>query len=396
MQIDELRSELTTLADELEPFEGNVNTLHRRERRRRIIASSVVGALVVVVGAASFVIARHADAGRVHVAAQGSKEVPAAEITHFDVIVVPATADVQRILDASPLVARYARLARGVRTAAPDARNLLEHVLATPLCALESSDGFEVQAVTPGSNLQIVLAQALAGHATAYDVSETVGSDFEIFLKVGATRVQLAHVRNVLSTDRKVETTRELTPADAYEVFKKDFADQPGLVLGTKPSDLPASFRVNLDPGASIDAAAARYGALDGVDTVITRPSHLFVPLVQLAQPVSACVSRETPTTGLADRRGATDMVKNDPPILIDHVGAYTWQSSVVLPTAPVEVASSRHVDGVALIRDFRSRVIAVPGGFSYKITWTVENYTGAPHVTLTAVAQKTSTLPGG
>jgi hypothetical protein len=31
-QIDELRSGLTTLSDEMEPFEGDVPVLHRRER----------------------------------------------------------------------------------------------------------------------------------------------------------------------------------------------------------------------------------------------------------------------------------------------------------------------------------------------------------------------------
>src|SRR5207247_3482495 len=98
MQIDELRGELTTLADEIEPFEGDVRSLHRRGRRRRIVRSSLVAAFALVVAASTVVVARHRDDGRVRVTSAGSKEVPSVQIAHVDVIVVPATPAVQDVL----------------------------------------------------------------------------------------------------------------------------------------------------------------------------------------------------------------------------------------------------------------------------------------------------------
>ena len=115
MQIDELRGELATLADEIEPFVGDVRALHRRQRRRRVVTSSFAVALAVVV-AVSVIALSHRDNGRVHVAA-GSKEVTPAQMSHVDAIVVPANPDVEKILDASPIVVHYARIPRS-RTAA--------------------------------------------------------------------------------------------------------------------------------------------------------------------------------------------------------------------------------------------------------------------------------------
>ena len=107
MQIDELRSELTRLAEEIGPFTGDVHELHRRQRRRRVVTSSLLVVLIVVAGASTLtVLARHHDSTH-NVTAVGPKGVSAAEISRVDVIIVPANPAVQDVLGASPLVAYY-------------------------------------------------------------------------------------------------------------------------------------------------------------------------------------------------------------------------------------------------------------------------------------------------
>jgi hypothetical protein len=280
MQIDELRGELTTLADEIEPFEGDVRSLHRRERRRRIVRSTLVAAFAVVVATSTVVVARHRDDGRVRVTGAGSKEFPLAQVSHFDVIVVPATPAVQDVLDASPVVGRYARLPRSVRPLT----KLFEPTtpLLAPVCGLVRSDGFAVQAMTPGSDIRKILARDLAGRATTYDVSDSLRYDIQLFLKVGASSRQVESVRAVLASDRDISWFQFVSQTDAYEIFKKDFADQPALVESTKPSDLPASFRIDLKPGSSVETTAQRYERLDMVATALAGAN------VSLFQPTSA------------------------------------------------------------------------------------------------------------
>jgi len=284
MRIDELQGELSTLADEIEPFEGDMQSLHHRERRRRVVVRSLAAALAVVVAVSMVVVVRHRDDGRVRVTGAGPKEVPLAQLTHTDVIVVPATPAVQKELEASPLVGRYALLPRGFRFVLSGAGDAT-----SALCALESQNGYAVQAAGPGSDIAQVLRAKVGGQATVFDVSYYFGVDMEVFLRVGASDAQVAAVRARLESDPDIAFVRFVSRADAYAIFKKDFADQPRLIQGTKPSDLPVSFRVDLAPGASLPSTAARYNSVDGVDTVVTHEGSQLVPRVRPAQVRTAC-----------------------------------------------------------------------------------------------------------
>jgi hypothetical protein len=261
MQIDELRSELTRLADEIGPFEGDVHALHRRERRRRTVTSALVAVVIVVVGASAMAVLRHRDEGAGTVTAAGSKEVSSADISHVDVIVIPASPAVQHVLGSSPLVARYALAPRAVRLAS----------LFTPsgaaLCALERSRGFAVQASSPGSDIAQILSRDLAGRATVYDVSDSLAfADFGLNLRVGASSRQVEAVRAALTSDPDVRSFRYLTPADEYEAFKKlEGPSNPVLVQTVKPSAFGGSFQIMLRPGSSVETTAQRYAHLDGV-----------------------------------------------------------------------------------------------------------------------------------
>jgi cell division protein FtsX len=281
MQIDELRSELTSLADEIEPFAGDAATLHHRQRRRHLVISSLVVAVAVVV--ASSVAVMHNRAGdRVRISGAGSKEVAAADITHVDVIVVPATPALQQALDTSPLVVRYALVPRGLRMSAPSL--LVTTRVRGAMCSLESRDGYAVQTTTvAGVDAPLLLGPTVASE-TVHDVSDTYGFDLEIFLGVDTPTTQVNSVRVALTSDPAIASFRYVSQGDAYDIFKREFADQPSIVQGTKPSDLPPSFRIDLTPNAPRQSTIERYQQLRPVATVISHNvSEILAPTTSLS-----------------------------------------------------------------------------------------------------------------
>ena len=75
MNLDELKHGLTTLADEMEPFVGDMPALHRRVRGRRVAVSLVAAAVVAALAAATLAVTHNPRRGRIHVAGVPSKEV---------------------------------------------------------------------------------------------------------------------------------------------------------------------------------------------------------------------------------------------------------------------------------------------------------------------------------
>jgi hypothetical protein len=277
MNLDDLKRGLTTLSDEMDPFEGNVRALHRRERRRRVAVSSIAALVVVAIAVATVAIARNGDSGKIHVAGVPSKEVTPAEITHIDAIVVPASPAVKAALDASPLVGRYALIPGADRSWLSPLLTATEPVKSA-LCLLQTSNGYAVDAVIPGSSFDDGLARALAGTATV-TVTDQYRTDAEFFMKVNASTQQVAAVLAALTVDPDVQSFKFISKNDAYTIFKKDFADQPALVDSTKPSDLPESFRVMVKPGRPLATVVERYKHREGVDTTITPAvGWLFLP----------------------------------------------------------------------------------------------------------------------
>ncbi len=267
MNLDELRNGLTSLTDEMEPFEGNVRALHRRERRRRIAVSLIAAVVVVAIVVATVAITR-GKSGKIQVASIPSKEVSSDRITHIDAIVVPASAAVKEVLDRSSLVARYALIPAADRSG-PSLSLMTTQPVMSALCKLQTSDGYAIDAVTPGPNFENGLARALAG-AASVTVTDQYSTDAEVFLQVGIAREYSMAIQGRLASDPDVQSFEYVSTTDAYEIFKRDFADQPALVQSTKPSDLPESFRITVKPGHSVAVVVDRYGHQDGVDTTIT------------------------------------------------------------------------------------------------------------------------------
>jgi hypothetical protein len=98
------------------------------------------------------------------------------------------------------------------------------------------------------------------------------GVEAEIFMNVDATDAQINAVRTMLDDDPSVATYEFLSKQDAYEEFKRIFADQEQLVESTNADALPTSFRVTPTADATFNENHV-YNGLVGVNEVLTAES---------------------------------------------------------------------------------------------------------------------------
>jgi cell division transport system permease protein len=118
----------------------------------------------------------------------------------------------------------------------------------------------------------ILLVSAVVDHGTQ---QWKHGIELEIFMKVGASKANVDAVETSLKANPQVKSYKHLSQQDAYDIFKKDFADQPALVESTKPSDLPESFRVAPVKAEQTQILADTYTNQPEVDTVITAAKQI-------------------------------------------------------------------------------------------------------------------------
>ncbi|MDP9333973.1 MAG: ABC transporter permease [Actinomycetota bacterium] len=118
----------------------------------------------------------------------------------------------------------------------------------------------------------ILLVSATVDHGTQ---QWKHGIELEIFMKVGSAKKQVQVIEKELKADPQVKSYKYLNQQDAYNIFKKDFADQPALVESTKPSDLPESFRVEPQRAELTAPLALRYEGQQNVATVITAAQQI-------------------------------------------------------------------------------------------------------------------------
>jgi cell division protein FtsX len=274
MRTDELRTELQQMADELEPFHGDVLAVRRRQRRHQLLIGVAAALAFVLTISGAVAIANRGD-NKV-VVGDAKKELSARSLRHVDVVVVPSSNDVQRVLEDSALVAAYAGLPRGAlysALSAPDGDSNLfaSGDIRAAACRLQRDEGFAVQAATIDSDITGALQRELGGRARVYDISEGNDSDVELFMRVGATPAQIAGISRALSADAQVARFVFVNHQAAYDEFKRIFKDQPSLIQSTKPTDLPTSFRLYLNDPASADHLIRRYEQRPGIDTAIRR-----------------------------------------------------------------------------------------------------------------------------
>ncbi len=93
-----------------------------------------------------------------------------------------------------------------------------------------------------------------------------------------ATPEQVEAVNASLDGDADVLTVRFESKQEAYERYLDRYADEPDLLDLVEPGDLPASFRVRVRDGVSVEEFAARHGVLPGVESVVADPDDVPLP----------------------------------------------------------------------------------------------------------------------
>jgi hypothetical protein len=91
----------------------------------------------------------------------------------------------------------------------------------------------------------------------------------EIFLPIGASTANREQLAAKIAADDRLTDVRFMSQDDAYEEFKRDFADQPDLVASTSPDVLPESFRVTLVDPDDATAVERDYSANSSVDAAV-------------------------------------------------------------------------------------------------------------------------------
>jgi len=108
--------------------------------------------------------------------------------------------------------------------------------------------------------LQLVVANVTSTWEGKVEVS--------VFLRNDITEGELDDLRSDLAGMQEIETFTYVSKDQAYEAFKKQFADQPELYEVLPKDSLPASFRIGLVDASQAEEVAARVDGSPGIDEV--------------------------------------------------------------------------------------------------------------------------------
>ena len=290
MQTEELRAELTELANEVDAFDGDLPAIRRRVARRRVASASVAIVVIAAVAVGAVALTR-SNPNRIDIA-HSVKEVGLSDLPRFDAaVVLPAhattqdVAHVQSVLDDSTAVLRYSTLpVRTLAFALSMSPSANIKALRGRVCADPSTRSFAVELSRSDSHAERHLEAALGTNATL----QTMGRPFdvEVFMQVHATTTQVATVRQRLELDPAVSSLTFISHQDAYDQFKQEFADQPELIRNESPAGLPESFRITLRDDVRPAGVAQNVRGLPGVDqvTTATKYSPTGIPGISLQE----------------------------------------------------------------------------------------------------------------
>jgi cell division protein FtsX len=282
MHTDELRAELAELANDVDPFAENLPAIRRRVARRRALIGSIA-TIVSIALIVSVVVVTRSSPSQIHVAGT-EKQTPIEKLPRVDALVVlpagatQADADaVTTILDSTSAVERYSALAPSTLARAlgllpsRGAKTVRGQVCSN----LDAARGYAMELARAVPQAPARLESALGSHATSF-FTKSATADAEVFMTVNAPESQVAAVREHIAATPEIAKSTFLDHQAAYREFAKLFADEPGLVAQAKSAELPESFRIQVEDGASIAAVAQQLRGLPGVDSVNTPDLTLF------------------------------------------------------------------------------------------------------------------------
>ena len=355
MHTDELRAELADLADEVEPFSGDVGAVRRRVNRSRITTTGT--AIVVAAAALTGVVAlTHSRSNHVQVV-HSAKDVQLTQLSRFDAAVVlpsdATAADAERVkarLDATPAVVQFATLP--APTLAYDlkfSRTATAAALKTRVCANPSTQSFAVTLARATPDAQNVLTAAIGADATVQSLRRKV-ADVEVFMQVKASDAEILAVRERITADPDIVNNTFIDHQAAYADFKELFASQPVLIQNETPEMLPESFRLDVRDGIDLQTVADRYQGWAGVGQVILgTPTSWLVPQTR---PIGEEEVFMRVKATNAQIQAVTEQLRRDPRVAsyryIDHAHAYaeftqlfSEQPTVIASTPPASLPTS-------------------------------------------------------
>jgi len=102
------------------------------------------------------------------------------------------------------------------------------------------------------------------------------GVELEIFMRVDASQSEVQALGQDLAANKaEIKSCTFLNHQDAYNEFKKIFADQPALIESTTPDVLPESYRCAPITASLTQKVADENQGKPGVDTVVTAQAQV-------------------------------------------------------------------------------------------------------------------------
>jgi cell division transport system permease protein len=92
--------------------------------------------------------------------------------------------------------------------------------------------------------------------------------DLAVFLRDDITEPELESLRDDLDATAGVESFTYLSKEEAYQEFKDLYSDRPEIYETVPEDSLPASLRVDVEDGASIEEVALAVNGAPGIDDV--------------------------------------------------------------------------------------------------------------------------------
>ncbi|UQU64206.1 permease-like cell division protein FtsX [Couchioplanes caeruleus] len=108
---------------------------------------------------------------------------------------------------------------------------------------------------------------------------ESGASDVAIFLGAEATDRQRSALGAALRGDPRVAELQFENRQQAWERFRRLWADSPDFVAAVSPSQLPESYRLRMVDRSQYRGLLATYAAMDGVQDVVGRVCPASAPI---------------------------------------------------------------------------------------------------------------------
>ena len=184
---------------------------------------------------------------------------------------------------ADPGEMAHAAIVQGGRVRRRRRQTAVAGVAAGIVAALGVAAGVNHEPEAPGpANPPLTVAAAMMPVAAPSCTEKPVehdATDVILFLAADAAERQRSAIMSALDDDARVESLEFESREQAFDRFRRLWADSPDFVAAVSADQMPESFRVRLVDAAQYSAFRAEYEATDGVDDVLGRVCPSSAPV---------------------------------------------------------------------------------------------------------------------